>query len=500
MHRTPWYVRFAIGGAIATLVGVVLWTIAPPTEPRTVSPYHPTNNRSYASISPSSVLSVRSSWTIFFALLPWCVGYAGYVGVRTWREVQLHKAKASVAKAQHPFPQLTHWTHNPSPRYSGTAGVVPSFPPAIEDVTPVPDPLALPGITDMHDVLHSFRPAPSRILLALGEGGTPLTVSVKQLCHIAQAGPTDAGKSNIKRLCLGQLLACGMDAVLADPKFTPLDPTTGEDWRPITNRLRFPPAVTASEIAELLHWANSELDRRLALRRQGTPWGDPLFLSIDELPEVIKQVPEVADILGRLARMGRAVGMFLETAAQDWLAKNTGGDGAVRQNFLTAYYLGGDLRTGSVLLGMPQRQLTGLHLPLGTAMLRSKITPDPQLVRVPLMSNEALYQLLPDGKQATPADIRQAVVDVVGMPASVVAPHKVDGSGNGSGLVVADAGSLPVHGKATNPRAERVRQLLREKRSQNDILAEVWGVTSKGGREWQRVADEYRDIIASLVS
>ena len=68
----------------------------------------------------------------------------------------------------------------------------------------------------------------------------------------------------------------------------------------------------------------------------------------------------------------------------------------------------------------------------------------------------------------------------------------------GSGAEVGAEVGTSAHQDAPNGRAMIVRQMLREKATQNDIIAQVWGATS--GRSYQAAADEYREIVAQLVA
>jgi hypothetical protein len=249
---------------------------------------------------------------------------------------------------------------------------------------------ALPGITDFAEIGHA--PTMQSILLGLGAGGAKITVPVKDLWHIALAGPTGNGKSNIARLIVAQLQALGAQVCVGDPKWTEYDAEQDEDWRPIAARLARDPAYKAKDIAALLAWATAELERRLERRRAQQRLGPPVFLYLDELPWIASHVKDAEAHIGELVRVGRGVGLFLLVGAQDMLAKSVSLT-AERDNFRTGFYLGGDRKTGSVLLGLPQREVSEPS-GVGVAWLRSAATQPPQLVRVPYASNRAVRSLL----------------------------------------------------------------------------------------------------------
>ncbi len=340
---------------------------------------------------------------------------------------------------------------------------------------------ALPtGIVDLTDLTANWRPSVQSITLAVGPGGEPYRVHAKDLCHVALAGATGGGKSNIMRLLLAQLVSAGAHVVLADPHYTPLDPESGDDWRPIASKLHMAPAVKASDIQHMLAWlATDELPRRLERRHKGQPVGVPLFFAVDEMPSIVKDIPEAPEHMGRLLREARKVGIFVIGAAQDFLVKTIGGAGAVRDCYRTAFYVGGDAQTARVLLDVRGSVDDG-QLGQGLAMLRSKATPTAELVRVPLASNAAIYGLLGGRLPATaidviPSDDRPAGSQLVASP-------------------IMDAAALQCPPVRT-AEAERVLALFRQGLDVAGVVREIYGVTSKQGRTYQERSAEVQAVL-----
>jgi hypothetical protein len=268
----------------------------------------------------------------------------------------------------------------------------------------VVEPAQLPGLTDLAQLGHT--PTRNAILLGLGAGGRRITVSAPALCHVALVGSTGSGKSNLLRLLLPQLLAIGADVLLADPHHAPLDPESGDDWRPIVERLRQPVAITTGaggQIDGVLSYLVEQLERRKVLRREGTQWGPPIFLALDELPVIAEGVPHSIERLARLLREGRKYSIYQIGASQSMLVKAIGGDSSARENYRTSFYVGGDLRSASALLDVPQRLIDESALGAGVAYLRSAATSPAQLIRVPYASNAAIAALLgqPEPSQQT---------------------------------------------------------------------------------------------------
>jgi hypothetical protein len=261
--------------------------------------------------------------------------------------------------------------------------------------------------------------------------------------------------------------------VLADPHFAPVDPESGEDWRPIANRLVMEPAVSYAAIKDTLRWLSTdELPKRLDLRRQGEHPGTPYFLAMDELPAIVKHVPEAPEYMADLLREGRKVGLYLVTAAQDWLVKTVGGSGAVRDCFRTAFYVGGDATSARVLLDVKGRIDDG-GLGKGIVMMRSSATLQAALSRIPYASNDALYDLLPASVATTPP-LQSRFTETI---------------------VEAET-SEPLQ-PALDARSMHVRDMLRSGTSQRQIIQDLYGVS--GGAKYTEAAKELSDIIAKLL-
>jgi len=269
------------------------------------------------------------------------------------------------------------------------------------------------------------------------------------------------------RLLLPQLLNSKCNVALADPHYAPVDPESGEDWRPIASRLAIEPAVSYAAIKDVLSWlAYEELPRRLELRRQGVPVGAPYFLALDELPAIVDSVKQSPEMMGKLLREGRKVNVLLVSAAQDWLVKTIGGAGAVRDCFRTAFYVGGDTTSARVLLDVTGRVDDG-GLGKGVVMLRSMATPQASLARVPSVSNESLYELL--GNQGGNEHFQEEVMEGTGKA------------------------TLP----ALDARGRRIKEMLLARSRPAEIIKEVWSVS--GGRAYTKASDELAEITAHLL-
>lgn len=267
----------------------------------------------------------------------------------------------------------------------------------------------------MSEVLQFFVPSVNQIFLARTEDNKDLYCPARSLCHVALAGSTGNGKSSLIRMLMLQLCKARLQVLLLNPHYTDYDLESygpdgkpcPEDWTPFKPYLlddpikcvasKDDPNVGYPVIAHYLKQAACDIvPRRLERRAKGIPVGKPYFIIIDELPAIVKNVKEAPEWMGTILREGRKVGVFLISAAQNFLVKTVSPDegGADRDNYRTAYYTGGDATTAKNLLDMPAKEIKEDELGKGVAMLRSAVCKKAIKVFIPYVDNGALYQIL----------------------------------------------------------------------------------------------------------
>ncbi|MBV9690650.1 MAG: hypothetical protein JO202_13185, partial [Ktedonobacteraceae bacterium] len=143
----------------------------------------------------------------------------------------------------------------------------------------------------------------------------------------------------------------------------------------------------------------SEIGRRNAQEEQyDFSWQDqPVFVFIDELPEVVARCPEALKLLDSIGRMGRQYGLFLWVASQTANVNDIGLSTSAQAQFKTRIYGGGDKPSADRLMkGALSKQTERLLQTSGaglTVMLADGID-GLAFVRAPLVSNEALFAYL----------------------------------------------------------------------------------------------------------
>lgn len=250
------------------------------------------------------------------------------------------------------------------------------------------------------EVLERFTPRADRVFLARTADGRDLLCSAQELCHVALAGATGNGKSSLMRMLLLQLCKLRMQVIILNPHYTRYDIEADEDWTPFEPYLVHPPMECRKyEVIEhyLRHAACTVIPNRLERRANSLPVGKPYFIAIDELPAIVRHIKEAPEYMRVILEEGRKVGVYLISAAQDFLVKtiapNAGG-GSIRECYRTAYYVGGDATTARVLLDMQPSLIPEDELGKGVVMLRGVPSKKATQVYVPYVDNDALYRLL----------------------------------------------------------------------------------------------------------
>jgi len=264
-----------------------------------------------------------------------------------------------------------------------------------------------------------WRPSLEEIFLGFLPGGTPVFVEAKDLCHIAISGPTGNGKSSLIRLIEAQLCYAGADVLHMDPDWTGYDVEQGEDWTPFIPKYVYDPFECKKyDVIEffLKQIALEKIPHRRELRAQSKPTGKKYFVSMDELPAIMKAVPHAQEYLEAILRDGRKHGIHLISSSQDFLVSTLfpNGGGEVRECYRTAFCIGGNNASSRTLLDVSSKEMPEDQLGQGVVMLRCKAIPKAKLVRVPYLDNRSLYLLL--GPSTYTPSATKVPTDVLGLP------------------------------------------------------------------------------------
>lgn len=401
-----------------------------------------------------------------------------------WKESIFADKQAAMMRAtKQVAPLATSFTYHDAHQVSAPAQLTASEPASA----------GLPAALDLAAIAHT--PTIDHILLAIDELGQ-ITVSIPDLCHVGLLGSTGGGKSNLLRLIMPQILKIGGKCILADPHFAPLDPENGDDWRPIADRLIHAPAVSAAAIDSELDFMLEELARRLELRRENKPLGPPMFFCYDELPVITDLVSDAPARLGKLLREGRKVSLLTIGASQSMLIKEIGGSSTLRDAYRTVFYAGGDKKSAAAMLDLAERNIDDGPLGKGVVLLRSKATAPARLVRVPLVSNAALYSML--GVQVAPQiaptePISNPLQTSFGFAAMATARNGIETAPK----PVAETGNVALGSDIPTAEHARILALFRSGKSTADIVRELYGTIT--GTPYQKRRAEIEAVIRAAM-
>lgn len=310
----------------------------------------------------------------------------------------------------------------------------------------VPRRIAVPGPYDMIDALRRFPLSEEAIFLSVDSDRQVLRCDPSlQLCHGALNAVTGRGKTILIRGVETQLLKVGFEVVHADIKFALVD-EKGNDYRPIARALLSQPDMNVGgvmlphlllreeHIVHFLRWlAGPELLRRLALYHRGQHTYKTFFLFLEELLYLIGKYKELGPLLSPLLSVGRSLGIKVFCVAQNFQVQNLKLNSGMRENFESAWFLGGDLNSGAALLDMSIKGLQDLlrenniQLGKGVSLFRNnEVAYDARVVRSGMASNEFVYWML--GKADTfqlPDEILPAIDADPSSDGELWVPHDV---------------------------------------------------------------------------
>ena len=256
-------------------------------------------------------------------------------------------------------------------------------------------------LDDVLNVVSDFNQQNKLYFGDTEEGAAALKLS--KVYHVMDVASSGNGKSNRFRLGMMQTVTCCetyyINPLAANVKLVD-DDRRIEVWKPIYDRLaNGHPVKEGEEIGTLMKQLVDEINDRAAMEEQGDfSWqARPIFVFIDELPEVGVRCPDAIKYLDAIGRMGRQFFVFTWVASQSALVSEIKQSTAAQANYKTRIYGGGDTTSaGRMMKGKVPADVektlssngAGLTLMLAEGMQGTSY------VRAPLVTNEALFLYL----------------------------------------------------------------------------------------------------------
>lgn len=253
-------------------------------------------------------------------------------------------------------------------------------------------------LDDVLDIVHLFNKKHA-VYFGDSEHGA-IAIPLRVMYHVIDVSSSGKGKSNRFRLAMIQMVnhcetyyinpfAANVKAVTDDRKI--------EVWKPIFDRLANKrPVKEGPDILRLMTALVNEIESRNDQEGAGDfSWREkPIFILIDELPEVFARCPQAIELLDKIGRTGRQFCVFCWVASQTAQVKDIGLSTASQAQFKTRIYGGGDKTSSDrVMKGSiaKEDEKTLQTNGAGLTLLLADGFSDQAFVRAPLITNEALF-------------------------------------------------------------------------------------------------------------
>jgi hypothetical protein len=268
--------------------------------------------------------------------------------------------------------------------------------------------LVTPAPYDLIEVMRRFPLSPENIFLGKGNGREFTCNPRKELCHGAFNAVSGRGKTIMVKGIESQILRVGHEVIHADIKFTLVD-EFGNDYRPVARALMQQGDIAAlglphllmrdEHIVRMIEWlAGPELMRRLAMYARGDHSYSVLYVFLEELAYLVNTYKHLGPVIVRLLIVGRSLGIKVFAVAQSFQVQNLKLNSGMRENFESAWFLGGDIHSAAALLDMSRHDLellltqNNIKLGSGVSLFRNNsIAYEADILRAGMASNDFVY-------------------------------------------------------------------------------------------------------------
>lgn len=323
--------------------------------------------------------------------------------------------------------------------------------------------------------------------------GRPVDVDLTRQPHVILAMPSGGGKTTAALAFVYRLAeqnapdALRLIVVASDiPK-----------WRPVEMLPHLWGIVHHNDGAPVLEWVTREVERREALGITSPR----IVLVLDDAHALITRGGIAAQTMTNLSQQTRRAGVHMLITAHATNARNLGSadvEANIRRRFVAATSAGNAAQ-------MTGRGGTGAHRLLGegeaidinnereTPVTLAVVAPDDFAAlgaRWGMGGVEPAPWAEAEKPKPTGTLIRPQFWQNAPLSASEAEPEAE---------TEAETEAERVAPRRLTERERRVRDLLRERKTQAEILADVWNVTPGGGGAYKAACNEYRDVLARLV-
>lgn len=330
----------------------------------------------------------------------------------------------------------------------------------------------------------------------------PVDVDLLRTPHLIYAMPTGGGKTTAAQALLYRL--CNQNAP-ADLRLMVVASRLSQ-WQPLMALPHLWGIVHHDDAAPVLGWVLREVNRREA----GGVTEPRVVLVLDDAHAMVTRGGIAVETMTMLAQNARAAGVHMIITAHGTDAKNLG-SADVERNVERRIVAATSATNAAQMTG---RGKTGAHRLLGRGEAVSIDGPTETPVTLAVVAPDDFAALGAwwgmDGFEPAPwaeAEKPKPTVTLIqpqiwqdGPRSASEAEPEAETEAETSSVV--ERRNAPAERPASRlltERERRVRDLLRERKTQAEILADVWRVSAGGGGAYKAACNEYRDVLARLV-
>ena len=325
---------------------------------------------------------------------------------------------------------------------------------------------------------------------SLDEDGEEVTADWKELYSSLVNGKSGSGKSTLIRSILAQSALQGGKFVVVDPHYGAGEESLGASLLPLRKLMLCDVAAEENQIVDALNYVAAIGQRRLK-GQDKERW--PLVLVVDETTALLqrsKAASALGDVLRQISQETRKVGVYAMCLGQNFDGRIM--DTTIRNSFVSMISLPSRRDVARTMSGNTEFGRIAETLIRGQCVW---MAPSGEVHRLAVPNCTAAdLELVARSFTAKSAHGRENGL----LPEVEATSHPTSkATSQATSPIVWAVGSEVGSEVGLDPRAERVRSLILQGLSQNEIIKEVWGASA--GKGYQEASIEFRSLLAVLV-